>query len=1043
MAIAGSLTYETKIDKSGFEKGLKSLKNTSSTASSIIKKTLGAITTAIIGIGTYSIKVGSDFETGMSKVKSISGATGDEINKLTDKAKEMGQKTKFSATESAEAFQYMAMAGWKTEDMLNGIEGIMNLAAASGEDLASVSDIVTDALTAFGLQAKDSAHFADVLAKASSNSNTNVGLMGETFKYVAPLAGSMKYSVEDTAVAIGLMANAGIKGSQAGTALRSMLTRLVKPPKEAAGALNKLNISAKNSDGTMKPLSQTMQELRIKFANLSESEKASYAASIAGQEAMSGMLAIVNASKEDFNKLTASISKSDGASKGMADTMNDNVKGAFTLLRSNIESVGINIYDKIKEPLKNLINTISKYVSKIPTLLKNVCNWVIKNKDAIKSVIKVVASLVAGCLAYKAVLLAIKAINIAKSILGGVSAFISLIPAIKSSKDAMILFNMVCSANPIGLVVAAVAALAAGLAFLITKQTEAQKEAKSMAEEAKNSSESLKEFNKSIDDTSNAELAHIENAKKLKDELTTLVDENGKVKKGYEGRVDFILNELNEALGTEYTRTGDVIDKYKELQAEIDKTIEKKKAEIKLKAEEDKYKNAIEKQGEAVEKLREIEQQMGMTYNEAREKFIKYKEALENKDAKAFLELGINPTNFIDKHKEMEALGNYVVAYKKTCDDVKTYTGDIKQYEADYALFVEGKYDEMCKTITVTTEDWTSKTKDEIKTSIGEQKNSLDIYKRIYEETGNEVAKQNVEQAQKNLEDLRNTLVSKTSTIGELGQDEIEAWKALGENSFENYNIAIAQMGPEMQVKIQEATGIIAQLTPEMAAKAEELGTATVNEFDKSSDAKQKALNTIMGYFQGLNDDQKRQLLQQVGIEDVDIVLEELNKGNLSEEYGKNILTGLWNGLKNGELQSNILGVAAGLAQAVNKAFTGKDGWDEHSPSKKMKKFAEYYIQPISDVMNKRKKKITNTATDLVSSINKSIIDEMNKAVSIETGSINAKAILQANKEQPIVIARDQTINIDNKQVFEGRNQTPYEQQREAKQQLRRLAYGL
>ena len=184
----------------------------------------------------------------MSKVAAISGAAGDELETLSDKAKEMGAKTKFSATEAASAFEYMAMAGWKTTDMLGGIEGIMNLAAASGEDLAAVSDIVTDALTAFGLSAQDSGHFADVLAQASSNATTNVGLMGATFKYVAPVAGAMGYSIEDTAVAIGLMANAGIKGEQAGTALRAMFTRLVKPPKDAADALDALGISAANSD---------------------------------------------------------------------------------------------------------------------------------------------------------------------------------------------------------------------------------------------------------------------------------------------------------------------------------------------------------------------------------------------------------------------------------------------------------------------------------------------------------------------------------------------------------------------------------------------------------------------------------------------------------------------------------------------------------------------------------------------------------------------------------------------------------------------------
>lgn len=332
-------------------------------------KSIAVATGAVIGglatLGAYAINVGSNFEAGMSKVQAISGATQDELEKLTAKAKEMGAKTKFSATESAEAFQYMAMAGWKTGDMLDGIEGLMNLAAASGEDLANVSDIVTDALTAFGLKAKDSAHFADVLAKASSNSNTNVALMGETFKYVAPLAGSMKYSVEDTAIAIGLMANAGIKGSQAGTALRSVLTRLVKPPKQAAEALDALNISVQNSDGTMKPLSQTMQELREKFADLSESEKANYAACIAGQEGMSGFLAIVNASEDDFQKLTEAINDSNGAAQTMADIMNDNLQGATTILKSNMESLGLAIYDKFKKPATKGIQSVTNALSNL------------------------------------------------------------------------------------------------------------------------------------------------------------------------------------------------------------------------------------------------------------------------------------------------------------------------------------------------------------------------------------------------------------------------------------------------------------------------------------------------------------------------------------------------------------------------------------------------------------------------------------------------------------------------------------------------------
>ena len=408
----GSVTLDARLALDELKKDIKNLKSVMNSSLPSATKTLDALgsgfekvgklatkageacsiaTTAVSAFAGYAVKVGSSFEAGMSKVEAISGATKDEIEKLTDKAKEMGAKTKFSATESAEAFQYMAMAGWKTGDMLDGIEGLMNLAAASGEDLASVSDIVTDALTAFGLKASDSAHFADVLAKASSNSNTNVGMMGETFKYVAPLAGSMGYSIEDTATAIGLMANAGIKSTQAGTALRSMLTRLVKPPKDAATALDKLGISATNNDGTMKPLSETLQELRTKFAGLDDSQKASYASSIAGQEAMSGLLAIVNASDEDYQKLSSAISDADGCAKQMADTMNDNVSGAFTIMKSNLEASGIKAFEKIKGTLTDLINAATDLIPKLEPIIDGVFSSITPVLEKFTDIIKKVS----------------------------------------------------------------------------------------------------------------------------------------------------------------------------------------------------------------------------------------------------------------------------------------------------------------------------------------------------------------------------------------------------------------------------------------------------------------------------------------------------------------------------------------------------------------------------------------------------------------------------------------------------------------------------
>lgn len=320
-----------------------------------------------IGMGIYdTVKTYMDFEAQMKKVQAISGASGADFEALTAKAKEMGAATQFSATESAQALEYMAMAGWKTDDMLGGISGIMDLAAASGEDLGRVSDIVTDALTAFGLQASDSAHFADVLAQASSNSNTNVSMMGMTFKYVAPIAGALKYSIEDVGTAVGLMANAGIKGEQAGTSLRAMMTRLVDPPKEAGSAMDRLGITVKNADGTMKPFRQTMKDLRSTFAGLTDAEKAEAASAIAGQEAMSGFLAIVNASESDFDKLTASIDNAEGAAGNMAKTVNDNLKGDLKSLSSVWESVQLEFMsgkgaDGLREFVQGVKDDVAKF----------------------------------------------------------------------------------------------------------------------------------------------------------------------------------------------------------------------------------------------------------------------------------------------------------------------------------------------------------------------------------------------------------------------------------------------------------------------------------------------------------------------------------------------------------------------------------------------------------------------------------------------------------------------------------------------------------
>ena len=357
-AATTSVTLE-KIAAAGdkFEKAGDSITNAG--------KQISVASAAVTGLGVAAVKTAADFDSAMANVAAISGATGDDLQALRDKAREMGEKTKFSASEAADAMSYMAMAGWKTGDMLSGIEGIMNLAAASGEDLATTSDIVTDALTAFGLTAEDSAHFADILAAASSNANTNVSMMGETFKYCAPVAGALGYSAEDVAEAIGLMGNAGIKSTQAGTALRTMMTKLQGELKLSGEALGEVTIQTANADDSMRELSDILADCRTAFSKMSESEAAAAAETLVGKNAMSGFLALMNSAPGDIDKLRNAIENCDGSAEDMAAIMQDNLNGQLTILKSQLEELAISFGEMLMPIIRKVVTAVQGFVDKL------------------------------------------------------------------------------------------------------------------------------------------------------------------------------------------------------------------------------------------------------------------------------------------------------------------------------------------------------------------------------------------------------------------------------------------------------------------------------------------------------------------------------------------------------------------------------------------------------------------------------------------------------------------------------------------------------
>lgn len=725
----GSLKFDTKVNSDGMKSGLDKLK-------SIAVKGTAAISAAVSAAVGAVIKMGSDFEAQMSKVGSISLASTADMEILSAKAQEMGEKTVFSATQAGQAFEYMAMAGWKTEEMTAGIEGIMNLAAASGEDLAQTSDIVTDALTAFGLTAKDSGHFADVLSMAATSSNTNVGMMGETFKYVAPLAGALGYSVEDVSVAIGLMANSGIKASQAGTTLRAILSRLAKPTGEVEDAMAALNVSLVDSSGNTKSFNTVMTELRKAFSSLTRVQKTQYAAQIAGKEAMSGMLAIVNATDSDFEKLTAAINNCNGATEEMANRNLDNLKGQLVLTASAAEGVAIAVYNGIKEPLTEAVKEGSAQLSKLSKSIKNG-----ELKSALENMGKTLSELVSTVITFAAnaipklisavgflgnnfktlaaaaigATVAIKGFQVGAAISPIVTKAITVIKGMNSAlgasnaltimaAKAQAALNAVWATNPVGVVVAALAALAATIAVVVQHQKN-QKDATDLAIEAANTrlsqikeeTEAYNELKQSQIEQADSELAEVANTQVLVMELERLVGVNGEVAEENRSRVDFILNELNNAYNTEYEMIDGVIQQYQNMQAEIDNLIEKRKAEILQNAALPLYEKAVtdelNQRMKAAEDLTKVEEQRAKVNKLLAENAIDETTSVADAIAKSKY---LQSEEF---KKEEQLLADLEKNYADSMKNIKSTLADKVAYETATQQISEGNYQQAINTL--------------------------------------------------------------------------------------------------------------------------------------------------------------------------------------------------------------------------------------------------------------------------------------------------------------------------------------------------------
>lgn len=883
------------------------------------------LTLPIFAIGTAATTVGNEFETKMSKVQAIAGATKEELEKLTDTAIELGSKTSFSSSQVAEGMENLASAGFDTNEIIKSMPGLLDLAASSGTELAAAAEITASAIRGFGLEANTSAHIADVFAEAAARTNAQTEDMGEAMKYVAPVAKTVGLSIEETAAAIGIMSDAGVKGSQAGTTLRGGLTRIVKPTKMVRDAMQELGVEFYNSNGKMKSLTEIIQTLQEHTKGLTDETKNQALAQIFGTEALSGMLALVNRGSSELESMTKSFKECDGAAAEMAETMLDNTAGSLESLSGSFESAGIAIQKALSPQIRDLAKWIQGLVDDFTELSEEEQQNIVKNALLVASIgpaVKILGKLGKGIgSATKSLSTFSKALAVAKT--GTTSTNANVNNLAKGIRSLV---------SPLGLTTTAIIGTTAVLVGLYNETNKNNQAISESAKQIENTKNKYNEFIQEKNNIMNATLSEVDNTQKLTNELKTLVDENGKIKAGYKDRVSFILGELKKSLGIEYDMTGDVITNYKELNKSIEDVIRTKRANAILENEEAKYNEAIEKKTSAYDNMISKEKELTNAKEELIKKEKEYQEFSNSYSGK----VNINHTNFLKQQVEMQK--ESVKLAEQNLNDSKgiynNYLDWIAKYENDQAIILSGneeKIEELIRNRTYTYQQSSSDIGESINHNIQQAQYEVEQYRLAREKdlqnqdfANAEKNQKQIEAGQKQIETLAQQLVQMTSTTEEMTPQLIEAWKNLANDSYSVYSQKVSQMSPEMQQKIQETTGVIAAGTPQMQEAAERLGQQTVDEFDKSADAKQKALNTIQGYLNGLEDEQKREFLKEAGVKDADLVIDELNRKDLSEESGKSILEGLWNGLKNNSWQKSILGVASGLASSITSSLSIK-----------------------------------------------------------------------------------------------------------------------
>lgn len=859
-----------------------------------------------------SAKSAIDFEDAFTGVEKTVDGTEEQMSELKQGIRNMAKEIPATTTEISAVAEAAGQLGIKTEDILGFTKVMIDLGNSTNLSAEGAASSLAKFANITNMSAKDYSKLGSTIVALGNNFATteaDIVEMATRLAATGDLAGLSQSQILSLATA---MSSVGIEAEAGGSAMSKLLKQIQVAvetgssdledfakvagmsssefkkafEKDAVGALSAfiggLNNTQRNGKSAIAILDDMgLTEVRLSNTILSLANSS---------DIMNKAVKLGNESWEDNTALINEANKRYGT-----------LKSQTAMAINKIKDCALTLGNKLMPSILNLVNGIENLTNWFSNLSEEQVDWILKIGLAVTAIgpfttiVGKLTSTIGGTV--KGIGTFVQAIGVAKGTITTTSSAVNSLAGIIGGL-----------ANPAGLAVTAVAALSAGLIYLATKQTDAQKKAKEFADEMANQKQTLLDYNKSIDDTTKANLSQINSVTQLKDELKTLVDENGKVKQGYERRVSFILNELNKALGTECSLNDNVIQNYKDLKTEIDELINKKKAEIVLKANEEKYTNAVKQEQEAVENLKKAHDNLGMTLDEAQDKYEKLKQKKEE-----FEKAGkIYSAEYLDTGKEMQALSDLMNAYKNAETTVKETTQIKKEYENSYALFLEGKYDQIGNTIKGTTKAWSDESMKTIIDSITQEQKNLDTYKQMYEQTGNDIVLQSKKQAEENLNNLASELVARTSTINDLGFDEIAAWKRLANTSYEKYKEAIGKMTPEMQKKIQEITGIISSDTG-MAIASEDKANQMTRMFSEKLNLSREANAEVIKSANTLKSDTSVQ--DEAG--NLANRAEQKVRSNNSLIWGIDMVLGLGNGIRKKGNSSWFVNILSGLAGKI------------------------------------------------------------------------------------------------------------------------------